>query len=87
MRQPFSLIDMIYKPVKKCDEIINCYFSEKLNAAFQANFNDGTKIKQYSAWQCYFCSDSYGRNDKFDCHFENCTGCPGYVYNFNMQSL
>lgn len=27
------------------------------------------------------------RKHKLDCHFENCTDCPGYVYNFNTQSL
>ena len=50
LRQSFSTIDVIYKPVQKCDEIINCYYSEKLNAAFQGIYNEGTKIKHYSAW-------------------------------------
>ena len=27
LRQPFHPVNVIYKPVKKCDEIINCYFS------------------------------------------------------------
>ena len=27
------------------------------------------------------------RNDKFDCHFENYTGQPGYDYNFNTQNI
>ena len=35
LRQSFRPIDIIYKPVKKYDEIMNCYFSEKLNAAFR----------------------------------------------------
>ena len=36
---------------------------------------------------CCYCSNYYGRKDEFDRHFENCTGLPGYVYNFNTQSL
>ena len=87
MRQSFRPIDIICKPVKKCDEIINCYFIEKLNAAFQGIFKTGTKIKYCSACQCYYCSNYYDRKDKFDCHFDNCTGRPGHVYNFNTQSL
>ena len=87
MRQPFRPIDIIYKPAKICDEIINSYFSEKLNAASQGIYNEGAKIKHCSVWKCYFCSNYYGRKDKFDRHFENCTGRPGYVYNFNTQSL
>ena len=38
-------------------------------------------------FQCYFCSDYYGRKDKFKRHIENCKGRPSYVYNFNLQSL
>ena len=70
---------MIYKPVKKVDDIINCFFSKKLNV--------GSKIKHCSLWQSYFCSNYYTRKDKFDRHFENCTGQPGYVSNFNTQNL
>ena len=50
LRQSFSTIDIIYKSVQKCDEIINCYYSEKLNAAFQGIYNEGKKIRHYSAW-------------------------------------
>ena len=87
LRQPFCPIDIIYKPVKKADDIINCFFSEKLNIAFRASFNEGSKIKHCSAWQCYFCFNYYARKDKFDRHFENCTGQPGYVYNFNTENF
>ena len=38
-------------------------------------------------WQCYFCLNYYAIKDKFDYHFENCTGRPGYVYNFNIRNL
>ena len=72
--QPFCPIDIIYKPAKNPDDMINCYFSEKLNLAFRASFNEGTKIKYYSACQCYFCSKYNARKDKFDRHFENYTG-------------
>ena len=45
IRQTFGLIDIIYKPVRKPDEIMNSYFSEKLNLAFCASFSEGTKAK------------------------------------------
>ena len=87
LRQHFRPIDIIFKTVKKCDEIINCYFSVKLNAAFRRIYNEGPTIKHCSAWQCYFCSNYNDRKVKFDRHFKNCTGRSGYVYNFNTQSL
>ena len=87
LRQLFHPINIIYKPVKKCDEIINCYFSEKRNMAFRSSFSKGTKIRHSTAWQCYFCSNYYRRKDKYDRHVENGTGRPAYFYNFNTQSL
>ena len=58
-----------------------------MNMAFRSSFSEGTKIRHGAASQCYFCSNYYGRKDKYDCHVENCAGRPGYVYNFNTQSL
>ena len=49
LRQPFHQINIICKPVKRCDEIINYYFSEKLNIAFRASFSEGSEIKHFSA--------------------------------------
>ena len=83
LRQSLYPIDINYKPVKKYDETISCYFSEKLNAAFQEIYNGGTKIKHLPAWQFYYCPNYYGSKNIFDCHFENWIGCPSYVYNFN----
>lgn len=45
LRQSFCPINIIYKPVKKWDKIINYNFSEKLNTAFQGIHNERTKIK------------------------------------------
>ena len=87
IRQTFRPVDIIYKPVRKPDKIINCYFSERLNLAFHASFSEGPKVQHCKVWQCYFCSNYFARKYKFDRHFEICTGQPGYVYNFNTQHL
>ena len=85
-----SPIDIIYKPVKKEDKIINCFFSSEINLAYRASFSDEkdkSKIKQTTAFQCYYCSHYFGRKDRFDRHIKSCAGMPGFVYNFNMQNL
>ena len=71
----------------QCFSVNNLLNINKLNISFRASFNEGSKIKHCSAWQRYFCSNYYARKDKFDCHFENCTGQPGNVYNFNTQNV
>ena len=85
LRQKMSLIDIIYKPVKKEDEIIECFFTSQINLAYRSTFSENHKHS--TAYQCYFCSNYYGRKDKFDRHIKNCTGKPGYVYNFNVQNI
>ena len=59
IRQTYQPIDTIYNPVRKLDEIINCYFGKRLNLASRASFSGGTKIKHCTGWQCYFCSKYY----------------------------
>ena len=71
----------IYKPVKKNDEIINCYFSEKLNFGFRIE-----KVHSTSQ-QCYFCSNYYVSKDKYDRHIQNSAGQLGFAHNFKTQNL
>ena len=63
------------------------FFSKRINLVYRTSFSKIQKIRHGTAFQCYFCSNYYGRKDKFDRHIENCTGRPGFVYNFNIQSL
>ena len=65
----------------------NSKLLEKLNVAFRVSYSEGKRIKHSTVSQCYFCANYYIWKDKFDRHIENCTGLPGYVYNFNTQSL
>ena len=87
LRQKMSPIDIIYKPVKKEDEIIECFFTSQINLAYRSTFSENQKIKHSTAYQCFFCSNYYGRKNKFDRHIENCTGKPSYIYNFNIQNI
>ena len=87
IRQKMSPIAIIYKPVRKETENIDCYFSKKINYAFRTSFSENDKIRHGTAFQCHYYSTYYGRKDKFDRHIENCAGQPGFVYNFNTQSL
>ena len=82
-----SPIDIIYKPVKKEDEINERFFSVKIHLAYRSTFSKNKKNKHGSTFQCYFFCNYFVKKDKFDRHIKNCTGRPGYVYNFNIQNL
>ena len=87
LRQKMSPTNFIYKPVKKEDEIIECFFSLQINLAYRSTFSENQKLRHSSAFQCYFCSNYYARKGKFDRPIENCSGKPGYVYNFIIHLL
>ena len=67
LRQSFHPIDIIYKPVKRCDEIIDCFFSEKLNLTFCTSFSEGVKIKHSTACNAIFVQNILvGKTDLID---------------------
>ena len=79
----FIPIEIIYKPVKNCHEVISCYFSNKINFAFRSTFSENGILRHGTAFQCHFCSIYYGRKYKYDPYLDSCTGKPRYIYNFN----
>ena len=87
LRTKFKLIDIMYKPMKKWDGIINCYFSTDLATAYRAKYviNDDTRHSR--AFQCYYCNAYYNKKPRYQQHLERCLGIPGVVYNFANQNL
>ena len=89
IRQNFSPIDILYKPVKKEDEIIDCFFTDKMSLAYRTTYSTGNekKLEHGCAFRCHFCSKFFCRKASFDRHLEICSGKPGFIYNFDTQNL
>ena len=90
IRKEFTPVDIIYKPVKKENAILNCFFTDKLHLAYKAVYNETTKwdkLRSTCAFQCYFCGKFWTRQTKLATHMKNCLGKPGFVYNFQTRNL
>ena len=87
LRKKFKPIDIIYKPVKKPNAEIKCYFSQDISRACRNTCSKGEKMSHGFAYQCYYCGKFFARSDKQKRHMEHCSGFPGIVYNFNNQNL
>ena len=90
IQKNFVPIDIIYKPVKNQNEIINCYFTDKIHLAYRTTYNEGTKtetLKHTNAFRCYFCTKFFCRKERFEKHLNCCNGKPGFVYNFDTQNI
>ena len=89
LRQNFLPIDIIYTPVKKQDEIIDCFFTDKLWLAYRTTYNNDNKmnLKHTCAFRCHYCPKFFSRKERLEKHLENCNGKPGFIYNFETQNL
>ena len=89
IRKKFLPIDIIYEPLSNQNDIINYYFSDQINLSLVGSWliNNKSKNKWSSAWQCYFCSNYFAKQLRFDSHIKHCTGQPGIIYNFNARNL
>ena len=66
------------------------FFTQNLHLAYRTSYNETTKwkiLKHSCAFQCYYCSKFYTRKGKLDIHMKNCTGKPGFIYNFQTRNL
>ena len=61
--------------------------SNQLHLAYRSTYTDDNKLKHSSAGQCYYCSNYYGRRDKYERPLENCSGMQCVIYNFGTQNL
>ena len=87
-KKKFKPIDIIYKPTKNPEIELLCYFSKDIAKAYSNFYSIKDKTKRaYSCYECYYCRKFFLRPERQKRHMENCSGVPGVIYNFNMQSL
>ena len=90
LRKDFLPIDIVYKPIKKEDEIIDCFFTDKIHLAYRTTYNNDQKtgkIRHGYAFRCHYCSYYFTRLDRYQKHLDNCVGKPGFVYKFDTENL
>ena len=87
LRNEMSTLDIVYKPVRKHTDNIECFFTTQLNLAFRKSFSEGDKTRHGTAFQCFYCSKYFARKNMWERHLQSCMGLPGFVCSFNTRSL
>ena len=64
LRKKFKPIDLVYKPVRKPNKQIKCYFSRDLSKAYRNTCSRGEKLQHGFANQSYYCNKFFPRPDK-----------------------
>ena len=83
----FSSIDIIYIPVNKRNDVIDCSFPVDLASACRAEWSTGKSLRHPRAYHCYYCCSYYIQKTRHQKHIEKCSGIPGVAYNFTNQNL
>ena len=85
----FKSVDIIYEPVKRLDEIIECYFTTEINLAFRAKLqhHKNDRLRSLTTFPCYYCSVFVSGKSMFEKHFTVCAKKAGILYKFNNQHL
>ena len=81
----FEPLDIIYKPVKRLDDILECYFKSAIPLAFSAK--DCNVRYNRTAYQCHCCNDFIIGKPCVEKHLRVCAKRTGIVYKFINQHL
>ena len=88
LRRKFTPIDVIYKPVLKKTDPIQCFVTTDIaKSYYSVTSSHGELTRTGFAYNCYYCHKFFVRQDRFKKHIERCSGVPGIVYNFQTQNL
>ena len=87
-RQEFEAVDIIYIPTKNVQILPLCYYTTNVSNAYTALYSEGLKTRRaYTIYKCYYCNKFFRQKNKKDHHLKICSGKPGVVYNFCLQTL
>ena len=69
----FQPVDIICKPVKRVDEIIECFYSTEIFQAFTIRLQGKSRISTHTGHLCYYCNDYCAGNQSFEGQLKSCT--------------
>ena len=82
LRKKFKAIDIVYKPVRKFDAEIKCYFSQDTSRAYRSTWSKGEKLLHGFASQCYYCSKFFCKIRQAETTHVTLLWCSGYCLQF-----
>ena len=81
-------INILYKPVKKVDEFVKCYFVKDLRHAYRSIYQKIQKeFASNTLYECYYCTDFWVIKGKYERHLKICGKKPGVVYDFTLKNI
>ena len=81
-------INILYKPVKKVDEFVKCYFVKDLRHTYRSIYQKIQKeFASNTLHECYYCNDFWVIKGKYERHLKICGKKPGVIYDFTLKNI
>lgn len=84
----FKSLDIVYKPLSKIDQTVNCYFSKSTRNAYWLLKNKGKDGMELLTADQYFAYNNFSAPKKLlKNHMNSCSSTSGIVYKFKYQNI
>ena len=81
LRKFFTPVDVVFKPVSKTQQTIDCYLADSIGDVYRGAISKGKRgVKYPTAEQCYGSSKFFIQKKSFKNHIKTCRSMPGIVY-------
>ena len=85
IRQNYKPIDIVYKPVLKINQIINCFFTTSMRNSYRVV--SGNKNVSTTAGQCFGYNKFFIKRKSLKRHMDVSSHFPGIIYKFENQNM
>ena len=81
-------VNILYKPVKRENDVIECFFTDDLKNGYRALYMRGThESSAKTLYECFYCGEFWVRKCKWQNHIRVCGKKPGVLYNFQLKNI
>ena len=81
-------LNILYMPVKKENDVIECFFTDDLKNAYTALYLKGTHERSAETlYECFYCNEFWITKSRYEKHLRVCGKKPGVVYNFDLKNI
>ena len=81
-------VNILYKPIKKENDVIECYFKDDLKNAYRAVYLRSSELTTANTlYECFYCNEFWTVKSRYEKHLRTCGKKPGVVYDFNLKNI
>ena len=81
-------VNILYKPIKKENDVIKSYFTDDLKNAYRALYLKSSQLTAANTlYECFYCNEFWSGKSRYEKHLRTCRKKPGVVYDFNLKNI